>query len=79
MTAALVEDDGEGLKLGQKGLGAVIAAVKFQLAAWAEIEPDAMDEDDFADLQNDIGHLETVLGALQAEFERRYPKHIVLP
>lgn len=50
---------------------ALIGAVRFQLAAWEARKPDDMDEDEFADLQNDIGYLGTLLTRLQEEHQRR--------
>jgi hypothetical protein len=60
-----------GLLLDHKARLALIAAVRFQLAAWEARQPEEMDEDDYADLQNDIGYLGTLLTRLEDEHAKR--------
>ena len=67
-----LEVDNQGLRLDYKAHRAIIDALDYQLAAWRAVEPEEMDEDDFIDLQNDIGYLETLVGSLRADFESKY-------
>lgn len=67
-----LEVDNPGLRLDYKAHRAIIDALDFQLAAWRAVESEEMDEDDFIDLQNDIGYLETLVGSLRADFESKY-------
>lgn len=67
-----LEVDNKGLLLDYKAHRAIIDALDFQLSAWRAVEPEDMDEDDFIDLQNDIGYLETLVGSLKADFESKY-------
>jgi hypothetical protein len=73
MTAELVSSNGRGLLLNAKALSALVGAVKFRLADWQAKTPEDMDEDEFAELQNDIGYLEILLDNLQHEYVRKYP------
>ena len=66
-----VNNSGQVL-LDRKAHKAVIEALQFQLDSWRSTEPDDMDEDDFADLQNDIGYLEILLHSLEDEYQKRY-------
>lgn len=60
-----------GPRLDIKAVAALIEAVKFQLDAWSRLSSDAMDEDEFADLQNDRMYLETVLDRLEEHYRQR--------
>lgn len=63
----------EGLILNSKAQKAIIEALRFQLSAWRAVEPGGdMDEDDFADLQNDIGYLEILLHSLEDDYKSKY-------
>lgn len=73
MTAELVSSYEPGMLLNAKALSTLIGAVKFRLADWHAKTPDDMDEDRFAELQNDIGYLEILLSNLQDEYARKYP------
>lgn len=63
--------DNPGLVLDHKARLALIAAVRFQLAAWEARREADMNEDDYADLQNDIGYLGMLLSRLEDEHARR--------
>ena len=65
-------DNTSQVLLDSKAHKSVIEALRFQLDAWRTREPEDMDEDDFADLQNDIGYLEILLHTLQDEYAKRY-------
>lgn len=71
MTIKLVDQLPDPLRLSYNSLTAIIDAVKFQLEAWGKADPDTMDEDSYADLQNDRLHLETVLGTLEEHLDHR--------
>jgi hypothetical protein len=73
MTAELVSTNEPGLLLNAKALSTLIGAVKFRLADWRAKTSEDMDEDRFAELQNDIGYLEILLSNLQDEYARKYP------
>ena len=72
MKPELAVDNASHVLLDAKAHKSVIEAIRFQLAAWRAHEPTDMDEDDFADLQNDIGYLEILLHTLEDDYARRY-------
>jgi hypothetical protein len=70
----LVHSGEPPLSLNYKALRALIEAVKFRLADWeshAERHEVALSEDDFADLQNDMMYLGSLLTALEDEVRRQ--------
>jgi hypothetical protein len=71
MKPELAVSNDAGIMLDHKARLALIDALRFQLAAWEAKQPDEMDEDDFADLQNDIGYLGSLLTRLEDEHRRR--------
>lgn len=66
-----IDDEPDILRLSYNSLTALIDAVKFQLESWGKIDPDSLDEDAYADLQNDRLHLETVLSTLEDHLGKR--------
>ena len=72
MKPELAVDNTRQVLLDSKAHKSVIEALRFQLDAWRTREPEDMDEDDFADLQNDIGYLEILLHTLEDEYAKRY-------
>ena len=68
----LVEISSQGLQLDWKAFNAILNSLRFQLTAWRAKSEADMDEDDFIDLQNDIGYLEILLSFLEEEYEKRY-------
>lgn len=71
MKPELVSSNEPALVLDHKARLALIDALRFQLAAWEAKKPEDMSEDDFADLQNDIGYLGSLLTRLEDEHRRR--------
>lgn len=71
MTPRLVISNDAGPLLDRKARLALIGAVRFQLDMWQKRQPEDMDEDDFADLQNDIGYLGMLLTQLEDDHQRR--------
>jgi hypothetical protein len=71
MKRELVLSNDSGMLMDHKLLHALIDAVRFQLASWDAKTPDEMDEDEFADLQNDIGYLGSVLTQLEDQRDRQ--------
>ncbi len=66
------------LALNYKALQALIEAVKFRLADWdahADKPEAALSEDDFADRQNDMLYLGSLLTALEDEVRRQAGQH----
>jgi len=70
MKPALVVNNDKGIILDHKARLALIEAVRFQLQNWQSRRAEEMDEDDFADLQNDIGYLGALLTHLEEEHAR---------
>ena len=73
MKPELVSSSEPALVFDHKARLALIDALRFQLAAWEAKRPEDMGEDEFADLQNDIGYLGTLLTRLEEEHARRSP------
>ena len=71
MSVELVVNNPNDILRDHRARLALINAVRFQLEAWEARQPDEMDEDAFADLQNDIGYLGMLLTSLEEEHERR--------
>jgi hypothetical protein len=70
----LVHSGEPPLSLNYKALQALIEAVRFRLADWethAAQHEAALSEDDFADLQNDMMYLGSLLTALEDEVRRQ--------
>jgi hypothetical protein len=71
MKPELAVSNDAGILLDHKARRALIDALRFQLAAWEAKQPEDMDEDEFADLQNDIGYLGSLLTRLEDDPQRR--------
>ncbi len=69
----IVADSGPALQLDGLALRALLAALRHQIAGWRAKGPGDMDEDDLADLQNDIQYREILLNRLEAEYRRTNP------
>ena len=58
----------DGPLLDYKARHAILSALRFQISAWRAKTEEELGEDDFADLQNDILYVETLLASLEASF-----------
>jgi hypothetical protein len=73
MSLHVVEADSQALRLDGQALRALIAALRFQITDWRDKGPGDVDEDDLADMQNDIQYHEILLDRLEAEYRRINP------
>jgi hypothetical protein len=61
---SLAVDNKSDLRLDSKALKALSGAVRHQLAAWQKVNEADVEDDAFADLQNDIAYLGILLHTL---------------